>query len=176
LRTLLLPEDLRLLLKSPLGKLCKGNGTECVEAMRDELQGAKKVAAIGDMTAFYLLKSSIVPDLAVVDNKTKRAQLPDHILQSLEHNSYKRVEVKNPPATLTEELIDQIKDSLAGKERVKIVVEGEEDLATLPAILYAPPGSVVIYGQPDEGSVLVKATPEMKMYIDELMKKMIVEE
>ena len=39
---------------------------------------------------------------------------------------------------------------------MKIVVEGEEDLATLPAILYAPPGSVVVYGQPDEGSVLVK--------------------
>ena len=56
------------------------------------------MAAIGDMTAFYLLKSSIMPDLAVVDNKTKRSQLPDHILQSLEHNSYKRVEVKNPPA------------------------------------------------------------------------------
>ena len=66
------------------------------------------------------------------------------------------LKVKNPPATLTKELIDQIRDSLAGEERVKIVVEGEEDLATLPAILYAPPDSVVVYGQPDEGSVLVK--------------------
>ncbi len=174
--TLLLPEELRLLLKNPLGKLYRGNGSECIEAMRDELQQAKKIVAIGDMTAFYLLKSSILPDLAVVDNKTKRAQVPDHIMQSLEHNSYKRIEVKNPPATLTKELIDLIRDSLAGEERVKVVVEGEEDLATLPAILYAPPGSVVVYGQPDEGSVLVKATPEMKKYTDELMKKMIVEE
>ncbi len=164
------------MLKNPLGKLCRGNGTECVEAMRDELQKAEKVVAVGDMTAFYLLKSSIIPDLAVVDNKTKRSQIPDHILQSLEHDSYKRVEVKNPPATLTEELIDLIRNSLAGEERVKIVVEGEEDLATLPAILYAPTGSVVVYGQPDEGSVLVKATPDMKKYIDELTKKMIVEE
>lgn len=174
--TLLLPEELRLLLKRPLGKLYKGNGTECIEAMRDELHKAKKVAAIGDMTAFYLLTSSIIPDLAVVDNKTKRSQVPDHILQSLEHDSYKRIEVKNPPATLTKELIERIRDSLSSEERVKIVVDGEEDLATLPAILYAPPGSVVVYGQPDEGSVLVKATPEMKMYINELMKKMIVEE
>lgn len=176
MRLLLLPENLRLLLKSPLGRLYKGNGSDCVEAMRDELLGARKVIAIGDMTTFYLLKSSIMPDLAVVDNKTKRAQLPDHILQSLDHDSYKSIEVKNPPATLTEELIDQIRDSLAGEERVKIVVEGEEDLATLPAILYAPPDSVVVYGQPDEGSVLVKVTPETKMYINELMNKMIVEE
>lgn len=164
------------MLKNPLGKLYRGNGTECVEAMRDELEKAEKVVAIGDMTAFYLLKSSIIPDLAVVDNKTKRARIPDQVLQSLDHNSYKRMEVKNPPATLTKELIELIRDSLAGEERVKIVVEGEEDLATLPAILYAPTGSVVVYGQPDEGSVLVRATPEMKMYIDELMKKMIVEE
>ena len=93
----------------------RATASDCVEAMRDELAGARKVIAIGDMTAFYLLKSSIMPDLAVVDNKTKRAQLPDHILQSLEHDSYKRIEVKNPPATLTEELIDQIKDSLAAR-------------------------------------------------------------
>lgn len=164
------------MLKNPLGKLYRGNGTECVDAMREELESAKKVIAIGDMTAFYLLRSSITPDLAVVDNKTKRTQIPDHILHSLDHNSYNSIEVKNPPATLTEELIERIKDSLAGEKRVKIVVEGEEDLATLPAILYAPLGSAVVYGQPDEGSVLVRATAESKKYVNELMKKMIVEE
>jgi len=174
LHTLLLPEELRLLLKNPLGRLCKGNGIECIEKMRDELDQA--IASVGDMSTFYLLKSGIIPDLAVVDNKTKRSQIPDHVLQSLEHDSYKSIKVKNPPATLTRELMDLIGDSLAGEERVKIVVEGEEDLATLPAILYAPTGSVVIYGQPDEGSVLVKVTPEMKEYIGELLKKMIVEE
>jgi len=176
LHTLLLPEELRLLLKNPLGRLCKGDGIECIEKMRDELEQARKVASVGDMSTFYLLKSGIIPDLAVVDNKTKRSQIPDHVLQSLEHDSYKSIKVKNPPATLTRELVDLIGDSLAGEERVKIVVEGEEDLATLPAILYAPTGSVVIYGQPDEGSVLVKVTPEMKEYIGELLKKMIVEE
>ena len=59
---------------------------------------------------------------------------------------------------------------------MKIVVDGEEDLATLPAILYAPLGSVVIYGQPNEGSVLVNVTSEMKLKIDKFMKQMIVEE
>jgi uncharacterized protein (UPF0218 family) len=37
-------------------------------------------------------------------------------------------------------------------------------------------GSAVVYGQPDEGSVLVDVTPEMKLRIDEFMKQMIVEE
>ena len=59
---------------------------------------------------------------------------------------------------------------------MKIIVDGEEDLATLPAILYAPLGSAVVYGQPNEGSVLVDVTPEKKLHIEEFMKKMIVEE
>jgi len=144
--------------------------------MESELRASRKVAAVGDMTAFYLLKASIVPDLAIVDNKTKRMPVPDHIVQSLDHDSYKTIEVENPAATLTSELIDRIKDALSGEGRVKIIVDGEEDLATLPAILYAPLGSAVVYGQPNEGSVLVKVTPDKKTQIVELMKRMIVEE
>jgi len=163
-------------LKEPLGRLYKGNGLECITAMEKELLFAKKVVAIGDMTAFYLLKASIVPDLLVVDNKTKRMQVSDHITEMLDHESYKTIRVKNPAATISKDLIDLIQDSLNSDEHVKIVVEGEEDLATLPAILCAPMGSVVVYGQPDEGSVLVNVTPERKLYIEEFMKRMIVEE
>ncbi len=176
MRLLRLPEELRSLLKNPLGTLCRGNGLECVEAMRSELLASKKIAAVGDMTTFFLLEASIVPDLAVVDNKTKRMPVPDEVVRSLMHNGYRTVKVENPAATLTKELIDQIRESLKGEERVKIVVEGEEDLATLPAILFAPSGSVVVYGQPNEGSVMVKVTPEKKKYIKKLMDKMILEE
>lgn len=144
--------------------------------MEKKLLSAKKVAAIGDMTAFYLLEASIVPDLLVVDNKTKRMPVTDHVIEMLDHESYKTVMVKNPAATITKDLIDQIRESLQGTNHVKIVVEGEEDLATLPAILYAPQGSVVVYGQPNEGSVLVDVTLERKLHIEEFMKRMIVEE
>ncbi|MCX6677665.1 MAG: GTP-dependent dephospho-CoA kinase family protein [Methanothrix sp.] len=176
MRLLLLPDELRSSLKEPLGRLYKGKGLECVKAMEKELLSAKKVAAIGDMTAFYLLKASIVPDLLVVDKKTKRMPVTDQVVEMLDHESYKTVRVKNPAATLTKELIDLIRESLHGVEHVKIVVEGEEDLATLPAILYAPLGSVVVYGQPGEGSVLVDVTLERKLHIEEFMKRMIVEE
>lgn len=176
MRLLLLPEELRPELKNPLGRLCRGEGLECVRVMEQELRAAKKIAAVGDMTAFYLLKANILPDLAIVDNRTKRMPVPDHVVANLDHDSYKRVEVKNPPATLTRELMDLIRDSLGSEERVKIVVDGEEDLATLPAILYAPLGSVVVYGQPNEGSVLVNVTAEKKRHIEEFMKRMIVEE
>ena len=159
-----------------MGDLCKGNGLECVQAMDLDLKAAVKLIAVGDMTAFYLLKASIVPDVVIVDNKTKRMPIPDHVVKSLDHDSYKTVEVKNPPATLTKELMDMIRESLQEADRIKIVVDGEEDLATLPAILYAPLGSVVVYGQPNEGSVMVKVTSEKKKHIEELMKQMIVED
>jgi GTP-dependent dephospho-CoA kinase len=164
------------MLKSPLGTLYHGNGVECINGMELELKAAKKIVAVGDMTAYYLLEASIIPDLAIVDHKTKRMPAPSHVKRRLERNSFKTIEVKNPPATLNQELIDQIRESLAGNERVKIVVDGEEDLATLPAILYAPLGSAVIYGQPNEGSVLVKVAPEKKKHVMDLMNRMILEE
>lgn len=176
MRLLILPDELRSLLKEPLGRLCRGDGLECVSAMETELRIASKIVAVGDMTAFYLLKASIVPDLLVVDNKTKRMPVSDHVLESLEHESYKTKMVKSPAATLSYDLIELIRRSLEGEERIKIVVEGEEDLATLPAILYAPMGSVVVYGQPNEGSVIVDVTAERKRHIEEFMKQMIVEE
>jgi uncharacterized protein (UPF0218 family) len=173
---LLLPDELRSLLKEPLGKLYPGDGLDCIKAMERELGRAKKLVAVGDMTAFYLLKAGIVPDLLIVDNKTKRMPVSDQVIEKLDHKSYKMVQVQNPAATLSKDLMDQIQTSLQGEEKIKIIVEGEEDLATLPAILYAPLGSTVVYGQPNEGSVLVDVTAEKKLHIEELMKRMIVEE
>jgi uncharacterized protein (UPF0218 family) len=153
-----------------------GNGIECVRMMDAELKAAKKIVAVGDMAAFYLFQASVMPDLAIVDKKTKRMPAPDNVLHCLEHDSYQSIQVRNPPATLTKDLMNLIKESMGKEERIKLVVDGEEDLATLPAILYAPLGAVVVYGQPNEGSVMVKVTDEMKEHVKSLMDKMIVEE
>jgi len=173
---LLLPDDLRSLLKEPLGKLCRGDGLDCVRAMERDLERAHKLVAGGDMTAYYLLKAGVVPDLLIVDNKTKRMPVSDQVLDELDHKSYKTMPVQNPAATLSGDLMDLIRESIQGQDKIKIIVEGEEDLATLPAILYAPLGSAVVYGQPNEGSVLVDVTAEKKLHIEELIKRMIVEE
>jgi uncharacterized protein (UPF0218 family) len=41
---------------------------------------------------------------------------------------------------------------------VHVVVDGEEDLLVLVAVLYAPVGGLVVYGQPGEGVVVVRVT------------------
>jgi uncharacterized protein (UPF0218 family) len=181
LKALRLPEELRSELKPPLGRLFQGKGTECITPMRTSLQSAPKVVAVGDITTFCfcLLSSSIrKPDLCIVDNKTKRMPAPDHVLQGIgQMDEYQTIEVENPAATLTENLIEVIKDALTSDRRVKIMVlNGEEDLATLPAILHAPLGSVVIYGQPNQGSVMVEVTSERKEFVKNIMDRMIVED
>ncbi|MHC1631813.1 MAG: GTP-dependent dephospho-CoA kinase family protein [Methanotrichaceae archaeon] len=173
-----LPDNLRSEFKAPFGTLYKGKGAECINSMQESLQSAPKVVAVGDMTAFYLLSSSTrKPDLCVVDNKTKRGPIPDPIQKEInDSDEYEIIKVDNPAAILTQELSDIIRDILASDRRVKIIVRGEEDLATLPAILYAPLGSAVVYGQPDEGSVMVKTTLEKREIVKSIMDKMVVED
>ncbi|NLB75740.1 MAG: DUF359 domain-containing protein, partial [Crenarchaeota archaeon] len=53
-----------------------------------------------------------------------------------------------------------------------IVVNGEEDLLTLIAVLYAPQNSFIIYGQPDIGIVVVKATEMKKAEVKQFLNEM----
>jgi uncharacterized protein (UPF0218 family) len=74
--------------------------------------------------------------------------------------------VKNPPGHITKTLVAAVKKAvkiyLNTNSPQIIRVLGEEDLAGVPAILFSPLGSVVLYGQPEEGIVLVEVTKEKK--------------
>ncbi len=176
MRTLILPEEMRDELKKPLGVLYRCHGVECVERMAEHLKNAKRLIAVGDITTFYLLKASFTPDLMIVDHKTKRSPVEDFVKRRDLDKSYRIISVENPPGTLTEELLDAVNRSLNGCTPTEIIVDGEEDLAALPAILYAPVGSAVVYGQHSVGSVLVMVTPEKKSEIERIMGRMIVNE
>jgi len=53
------------------------------------------------------------------------------------------------------------------------VIDGEEDLLTLPAILLAPLSSLVLYGQWDRGAVMVEVTEEMKNQVKKLLERFV---
>ena len=84
----------------------------------------------------------------------------------------KTVHVNNPRGTITEEAIFAIKEALEKNEHTHIVVDGEEDLLTLIAVLCAPENAIVVYGQPYSGIVVVKVTPEKKAQAKEFLKAM----
>ncbi|WP_238536031.1 GTP-dependent dephospho-CoA kinase family protein [Candidatus Nitrosopumilus salaria] len=80
--------------------------------------------------------------------------------------------VDNPAAEITETSIDMIKQALTMQPPVRLCVNGEEDLLVLPVCIHAPENAVVLYGQPNEGLVVVKVTPEIRNKAQRLLDSM----
>jgi uncharacterized protein (UPF0218 family) len=76
-------------------------------------------------------------------------------------NTYR---AKNPAGGITIEAWHAIKRALGDREAV-VVVDGEEDLLALPAIVESPDNAFVVYGQPSQGLVVVTATPAIRAQI-----------
>ena len=66
-----------------------------------------------------------------------------------------------------------IKSFILKGKKSWIVVKGEEDLLALPAILFAPLQSVVLYGQMDLGIVAVEVTEENKKEVEVILRKFV---
>ncbi len=160
-------------LKKPFGRLYRGKGDECLRDIVKGLKRPSKIISIGDVTTYYLLKAGIVPDMCIVDNLTMRLPVDYEVRKGTAHESFKDVRVENPPGVITRELIDAIKANMGSTKPVRIFVDGEEDLAVIPACEYAPAGSVVLYGQPNEGVVAVTVTEDKKRETLSLMEQMI---
>ncbi len=166
-----LTRSLRSELKEPLGRLIRGELPQPYLRVRNELEG-KPVITVGDVVTENVLRLGIKPAMAIFDHRTKRKDYrpqvdADAVLMT----------VKNPPGTITKALLNAIRKGFGLAERgrrVYIKVNGEEDLAAIPAVLYAPYGSLVLYGQPDEGVVLIKVTPECKRRCARILAKMEV--
>lgn len=127
------------------------------------------VVAVGDKVSSTLISLGIKAKLYIYDEKTKRT-----FSEKTKTPVEQVVLVKNPAGTLTDESLEAIKKALESETSVAIKVEGEEDLLTLPVILYAPLNSLVVYGQPDEGVVLVRVTNERKKFVENIIRKMDV--
>jgi uncharacterized protein (UPF0218 family) len=117
------------------------------------------IVTVGDMVTYHLLQAGRVPDVALVDERTERTAVDEDIVASFSGFDH-QVAVENPPATLTAALLTELQHAIAraGEETTLVRVDGEEDLATLPALVAAPEGASIVYGQPGEGMVLVEVT------------------
>ncbi|SFK60902.1 hypothetical protein SAMN04487950_0155 [Halogranum rubrum] len=161
-----LPADLRGAFKDPLGRVY----TDPVDLLRDADQTEGPIIAVGDVVTFHLRQAERDPDVAVIDGKTKREAVDEAVKEVLDGDA-DRIEVENPPATISEALLDALVSALAADDPTVIFVDGEEDLATLPAIVAAPVGASIVYGQPNEGMVHVPVDEETKAEARELLSK-----
>jgi uncharacterized protein (UPF0218 family) len=164
-----LPLKLRRRLKKPLGELIKGSFEETVSVFKQIVEREKPtgIVSVGDAVSKNLVENGICPKVLIVDNRIMRKNITP---ASLIADAEKRV--KNPPGTITFEALNAIREALKVNHRTKIVVDGEEDLLALCAILYAPENFFVVYGQPGEGIVVVKATKQKKDEVTEILRAM----
>jgi len=161
-----LQSALRSELKDPFGPVSTDTAA-VLDAAGDPL------VTVGDIVTYHTLDAGRVPDLAFVDERTERAAVDDEVSEAIEDDRFDRVRsIENPPATLTAALLGALTDALAADERTLVRVDGEEDLAALPAIAAAPDGASVCYGQPGEGVVHVTVDAESRERVVDLLDRM----
>ncbi|MBS7648640.1 GTP-dependent dephospho-CoA kinase family protein, partial [Candidatus Bathyarchaeota archaeon] len=73
---------------------------------------------------------------------------------------------------ITEDSWQVIGEAIKSKDSVGILVDGEEDLLAIVAVLLAPENSFVVYGQPGEGIVVIKVNEDSKRKMHEILSRM----
>ena len=161
-----LPDSLRDSLKSPIGLLIKDSEVTKENILRIMSKDAFLIT-VGDATTEKMIKFGLDPSLQIVDSMEKRNKrnLPLGKTRTI-------LECVNPAAEITDDSISVIKKAFQADMPVRIIVKGEEDLLVLPVALYAPENSVILYGQPNEGLVIVKVTEEIRNKASKIMNSM----
>ncbi len=161
-----LPDSLRDQLKIPLGILLPESQTDKTN-IKKHLSENSYIITVGDRTTEKMIEFGLIPSLQIIDNQEKRVKRePPKLANATE------LTVDNPAAEITSQSIDIIKKAFTMRPPVRLSVNGEEDLLVIPACIHAPENAIVLYGQPNEGLVLVKITPEIRNKTQKLLDSM----
>jgi hypothetical protein len=155
--------------RRPFGILLRGTFSETIKQLNVIVNKEKpsKVVSVGDTVSKNLHEHGINPQLSITDSKSLRRRV-----KPASFPAKKIFRTKNPQGTITEEAITTLQKALRANEEAHLIVDGEEDLLTLIAVLNAPEGSLVVYGQPHEGIVVVKVNQEKKAEAQALLEAM----
>ncbi len=159
-----LPDDLRKDVRV-LGKVLPN-----ILDLKKEIYNLKFVIAVGDVVMANLLSVDFTPNVGIIDFKTEREAFYHDIKLKID------LETNNNPgkisANAARAVNTAVEESLASDKPQAIRVNGEEDLLTLPAIMFSPLSSIVLYGlPPDQGVVAVSVTEDKKEQIRKVLEK-----
>ena len=115
-----------------------------------------------------MLQLGLKPQIQIIDGLEKRNQC----IVPTDDTINTKLSCKNPPGEITEESIQVIKKAFSCEPPVRITVDGEEDLLVIPTCIHAPENSIVMYGQPNEGLVIVTVTPEIRAKVQKILDAM----
>ncbi|MGI5828137.1 MAG: pantetheine-phosphate adenylyltransferase [Patescibacteria group bacterium] len=164
-KTVSVPKEIRSQLKKPFGTLVGNPQKKDVQQL---LNPQSLTVAVGDTVSQFCLENNLPVETLVFDNQVKRQtskiKVQDLVLSS------DLLSCKSPAGIISQELGKTLKQAF--KERKNVLVYGEEDLAVIPAVLLLPLESRVLYGQPDEGIVVVTVTEAKKEWCRKLVLRL----
>jgi len=165
--TLVLTPELRAELKRPLGRLIRGRPDEVFEKVSKAL-GGRKLITVGDVVTYNAIRHGLRPWAAIVDGRAMRKPFKGPPSSP----GWKRIfRLVNQPGTISGDAWGVVGEAIRTGHSL-VLVEGEEDLLAIVAVLCAPEGSVVLYGQPGEGAVLIEVNRAVKKAFRELVASM----
>ena len=162
-----LPENLRDQLKNPLGNLIRDNDPNKKNVLK-KIYAESIIITVGDKTTENMVQLGLRPQIQIIDGLEKRNQR----LVPVDDAINTKLSCKNPPGEITEESMQVIQKAFSCEPPVRIIVDGEEDLLVIPVCIFAPENSVVMYGQPNEGLVIVHITPEIQAKVQKILDVM----
>jgi uncharacterized protein (UPF0218 family) len=168
-KILTLPTSMRGELKNPMGLLLKGEPSETSKKLRILVKKRcpPMFAVVGDFTAENIVRANMHPDIIVIDHRTMRIEV-----EPMNHGDRIVSETENPAGTITRMAWETLKHAVTLNNEISVIVEGEEDLLVLPLIMMMPNKSVIIYGQPHEGMVVVEVSNELKEWTRDFLNRM----
>lgn len=125
-----------------------------------------KLILVGDSVSRQATLAGIAPDVMVIDNLEKRQRASTYV-----HPHNRLINAKNKAGKIEHNARLAVEGAIRGEADL-VVIEGEEDLLTIIAVIAAPLGSLVVYGQPNEGVVLVTVSAENKAEAERILQQM----
>jgi uncharacterized protein (UPF0218 family) len=155
---MIIPEKVRKELKHPLGELHID-----FRKIR-KLSSEMRVISIGDVCTLGLLAMGIRPHLAVFDHRYMRHDVDPGFVKILDLSYPNPLRMSNPQGTLSDEILEKAGEII--EKGGALLIEGEEDLTALAFIRSAGKKDLIVYGQPNEGMVLVIPDENVKKKIE----------
>ena len=168
-RTYVLPDAARSEFREPLGELIKGNIKESTSAAAKIIKNEKPttLVLVGDVVSRTIHGQGVSAKVRIIDNRERRGLTVEH-----PRPAGRTIRVTNQAGTINKAAWGALVEAFHGAKDTLVVVNGEEDLLVLAAVLTAPNGALVVYGQPSEGIVLVRVTENSRGKVLNLLQRM----
>jgi len=163
-----LTTKLRETLSRPLGVLVAGNEDECNRILKQVIakENPTKVILVGDTVSRNATQTDIRADVMIIDNLEKRTRAKTYAFKPK-----RKIKTKNPAGMIEAQAREAVEKAVLGGGDL-VEVDGEEDLLAIVAVQTSPLGSLVVYGQPGKGIVLVKVSEAKKAEVQAILDQM----